>query len=65
MLHQTSLFLGQFWQLFEVSHILDFYGILVCCTKALNRFAWKNFLWESRLILSDLSGAADEESSLA
>ena len=26
MLRQTSLFLGQFWQLFEVSHILEFLG---------------------------------------
>ena len=24
MLHQTFLFLGQLWQLFEVSQILDF-----------------------------------------
>ena len=27
MLHQTFLFLGQLWQLFEVSQILEFLGI--------------------------------------
>ena len=26
MLHQTFLLLGQLWQLFEVSQILEFYG---------------------------------------
>ena len=29
MLHQTFLFLGQLWQLFEVSQILEFSGYLV------------------------------------
>ena len=28
MLHQTFLFLGQLWQLFEVSQILEFLGYL-------------------------------------
>ena len=27
MLHQTFLFLGQLWQLFEVSQILDFFTV--------------------------------------
>ena len=33
MLHQTFLFLGQLWQLFEVSPILEFlwYSKSICC----------------------------------
>ena len=31
MLHQTFLFLGQLWQLFEVSQILEFYGAPYIC----------------------------------
>ena len=29
MLHQTFLFLGELWQLFEVSQILEFYGTYI------------------------------------
>ena len=38
MLHQTFLFLGQLWQLFEVSQILEFlrYVALVRCLKILH-----------------------------
>ena len=33
MLHQTFLFLGQLWQLFEVSQILEFLRYILTCLK--------------------------------
>ena len=35
MLHQTFLFLGQLWQLFEVSQILEFFTVPLDLTSAL------------------------------
>ena len=32
MLHQTFVFLGQLWQLFEVSQILEFLRYSIICT---------------------------------
>ena len=55
MLHQTFLFLGQLWQLFEVSQILEFYGMTskrytwIGSMENLNVFKWerlKNSCWE-------------------
>ena len=51
MLHQTFLFLGQLWQLFEVSQILEFlryyalssghgYNLLTCLLKILLLFVY-------------------------
>ena len=46
MLHQTFLFLGQLWQLFEVSQILEYLTMTVMTawenTQLFAHFAWHN-----------------------
>ena len=44
MLHQTFLFLGQLWQLFEVSQILEFLRYVIARTKLYLGFADVNFV---------------------
>ena len=45
MLHQTFLFLGQLWQLFEVSQILEFLRYLVAHLLYTVELQWLEHRW--------------------
>ena len=47
MLHQTFLFSGQLWQLFEVSQILEFLRYLLTASAAVTLLSMR-FTWYSK-----------------
>ena len=55
MLHQTFLFLGQLWQLFEVSQILDFLRVYFgkkASSDLCNKILYLKIFWTIGISLS-------------
>ena len=56
MLHQTFLFLGQLWQLFEVSQILEFLRLWLCSYLLSSCYGISNV----RFVINQILGASKQ-----